>query len=411
MTESVSDNPQALKPLGEAEVQELAESYDHHNPEFSQDPYPVYEALRGRGRIVHSDHYGGFYAPTRFTEMREIWQNWKDFSTSPSVALPEAFGKDRPMLPMEVDPPLHARYRKALAPALSERRISGLEDKARQLINALVDEVQDRGECDFSASISSRFPTKMFIELYGLPTEESEQFIKWSDDVHHSHVVDPSLETAMGAGAAAYERLTRLVDERRADPQDDLLSALLTEPVGEDMLTDEEAIDISFMMFAAGLDTVTGTMAWQAYYLATHPDNQQRLRSEPEIIPQAVEELLRWEGLINTRRTATRDVEIDGQVIPKGCPVLLSARMANHDPEVFPDPQTVDFDRPNASKHLTFGSGVHRCIGLALARLELRVFHQEWHRRIPEYRLRDGTELRAWGGNVASISTELPLEW
>jgi len=398
-------------PLTDAQIDDLADHYDHHDPAFAQDAYRVYDAMRGKGRVVWSDRYGGFFAPTRFAEMRDAWTDWETFATRPSVNLPAHQGAERPMIPLEVDPPRHARYRKALAPMLAGAQLASLEPKARLHVNDLIDAVVDKGGCDFVASVSSPFPTRMFMELYGLPLEEADQFLAWNHGIIHSHTEDPSLETVKRCEEEVLARLAGLVAERRRGGGGGILGRLLVDQIDGELLSDEEITDMSFQMFLAGLDTTHSAMAWQIYFLSTHLDHQRSLREAPKTIPNAVEELLRWEGLLNVRRTATKDAEIGGVTVPKGCPVLLSARIANHDPEVFPDPELVDFERPNAHRHLAFGSGVHRCIGVGLARLELRVLHEEWHRRIPEYTLAPGAKIAAWGGNLAGIATEVPVRW
>lgn len=408
--ERAPDDPRRLD---EAAIERLVAEFDHHDAAFVQDPYPVYARLREQGDVVHSEHYGGFYVPTRFADIRAIWRDYARFSVQPSVNLPSGFGNSRPMLPLEVDPPLQSKYRKLLTPAFAPQKLAVLEPRVREICVRLIDAFAGRRGCEVINDLAERLPTEVFVQFYGIPPEESDQFLHWKNAALHSLGTDPSGQTALTAGGEVVARFQALLNERRdtaraSDP--DIISSLLTTEIDGESLTDEEIIDISFMFFLAGLDTVQAAMGMQLYFLATHPEHQRRIRDEPGVVPAAIEELLRWEGEVTTRRTAVDDVEVAGTTIPKGCPVLLVNRIANRDPAMFPDPDTVDFDRPNAGKHVAFGSGPHRCLGLGLARLELRVVHEELHRRLPEYRVKPGSEINMYGGNVAGLDT-LYLEW
>jgi cytochrome P450 len=398
--------PRKLEP---DEVEYFATRFDHHHPAFGQDPYPVYQVMQSRCPVTHSDNYGGFWIVTGFDEARYVWQHADLFATQPSVSVPHGLGNRRPMLPLEVDPPLHTKHRMLLAPVFAPNRISAMEPKIRQICDQLIDAFIDRGECEFITELAQPFPASLFVDMLGIPHDEAEQFKHWNFEILHGQHRDPTGASRARAGAEARGRLAEILAERRRERRDDILSVLVDSEVDGQKLDDEEILDHAFLLFLAGLDTVQGAIGFQFAFLSQHPGHRDRLVREPEIIPKAVEELMRWEGLNISGRNATRDTELAGATIRKGDPVVIVNRAADRDPRVFTDPDSVDFDR-DPKGTLAFGAGPHRCVGSHLARLEMRVVHEHMHRRIPSYRLQPGHVVSTHGGNVAGVDA-LPLVW
>ncbi|WP_018636407.1 cytochrome P450 [Parafrankia elaeagni] len=397
------------RPLSPEEVEYFATHFDHHHPAFGQDPHPVYKTMHSRCPITWSDNYGGFWIVTGFDEGRYVWQNPDLFAAQPSVSVPHGLGNSRPLLPLEVDPPLHTKHRMLLAPVFAPNRMNALEPKIRQICDELIDAFIDRKECELVSELAQPLPTKIFVDLLGLPREEATRFQSWNYQILHSQHTDSTGGVRAKAGAEVRARLAEIRDERRRNRRDDIMSVLIDSEIDGEKLDDEEILDHAFLLFLAGLDTVQGVIGFQYLFLSQHPEHRDRLVREPEIIGRAVEELLRWDGAVIAGRNLTRDVSYAGVSMKKGHPIIVVNRALDRDPRVYTDPETVDFDR-DPKGTMAFGAGPHRCAGSHLARLELRIVHEHMHRRIPTYRLKPGHVVRTRGGNVAGVDT-LPLVW
>lgn len=333
-----------------------------------------------------------------------------DLMTGKSVALhddvmfvlqhPEIFsslggaeiGQVRPLIPLEIDPPEHLKFRKLLDPLFAPRRVAELESSTRALVGTLIDEVIDDGACNFHYSVAEPLPSQVFLTMFGLPVERTKEFIELKDGIIRPPVetIEEGVAYRERTGRRIYEVLQEAIDERKARPENDFISQFLQAEVEGHRLTEEDVLDIGYLFFLAGLDTVTASLDCMLAFLAQHPEQQQRLVDHPEDVPAAVEELLRWESPVaGVVRVAAQDTELSGCPIHAGDKVSVSLGSANTDERFWADADTVDFDR-EINKHIAFGGGVHRCLGSHLARMELRVGLEEWHRRIPSYRLKPG---------------------
>jgi cytochrome P450 len=306
----------------------------------------------------------------------------------------------RPIIPMSIDPPAHRTYRKLLDPLFAPQRMKLLEEPMTALANELIDAFVADGEVDFSAQFSIPFPCRVFLRMLGLPVEDLPRFLEMKDGIIRPFLVtgEPRGSEATDAYQQAtadsiYEYFERVIDERGSKRGDDLLSHFLDVEVDGERLTREEVVDIGFQLLIAGLDTVTAALDCIFGYLAQHPERRKALPADPDAIPNAVEELLRWESPVYAaERVATRDAELAGCPVKAGDHVLTLIGAANIDDAELPDAAEVHFDR-QVTRHLAFGGGIHRCLGSHLARLELEVALREWHRRIPEYSLKPGAVL------------------
>lgn len=395
--------------LTEAEIEKFATNFDHHDDRYGGDPYPVFDRMRERGPLTWSDNYGGYWIVTGYEESFWIWKSHELFGNSPSVSLPGGLGTAEPIKPLEVDPPLHARYRAPLQPHFGPRKVAEMEGAIRRECDALIDQFIDRKSCEFLKELAEPLPTKTFLTLFGIPLDEAPAFIGWKNQILHAGHKDPTGKILAEAGGAVRDRFRALLVERKKQRRGDYLSLLVDARPDGGPLSDDEILDVAQLYFLAGLDTVQGALGFQFWHLAKNPAHRDRLVAEPGLIPQAVEEFLRWEGMIHTRRTARQDVEVAGVTIKQGCPIILPNRAANHDPKQFPDPEKVDFDRP-PGRHMAFGVGAHACQGQHLARLELRIVHEQMHKRIPNYRLREGAFIKTLPGNATGLDA-LPLVW
>jgi len=319
-------------------------------------------------------------------------------------------GQSVPLIPLQVDPPEHLKYRKLLDPIFAPKRMNLVEPEVVQLVNQMMDGFADRGSCDFAAELAEPLPSSVFLHLIGMPVSELPMFLKMKDGILRPSGAD--LDEIKASQKVAAENVEQFfaaeLADRRKSPKEDLLSMFATAEVGGDRLTDDEILGICFLFLIAGLDTVTDSLECFFTYLAEHPEQRKRIVDDPSIIPSAVEELLRWETPVTmVARVAAQDTELRGCPIKKGSSVALGIGSANTDEAALPDAYTVDLTRN--TKHLAFGGGVHRCLGSHLARLELRVTLREWHRRIPDYEIAPGAELNFMFG-LRQVD-HLPLIW
>ena len=331
-----------------------------------------------------------------------------------------SLGNIRPLIPLNVDPPKHSKYRKLLDPLFAPKRMDEQEADITRRVNAFIDAFIERGECNFTEELAEPFPSSVFLGLMGLPEEELGMFLRLRDGILHPDKHDPAARVDPAAVAAVqartgqeiYDYFGALVDERREHPSDDVVSRFLAAEVDGARLTKEDILDICFLFLIAGLDTVSDTLTCMYAFLATHPDHQRVIAEDPGVIPNAVEELLRWESPVpfGVGRQATEDTVLpNGTAVAKGTTVVVMYGAANVDPVTCPAALDVRFDRDDMH-HLAFGGGVHRCLGSHLARRELRVTLQEWHRRIPSYRIKPGHEDLQYPPGLRHVK-DLTLSW
>jgi cytochrome P450 len=324
-----------------------------------------------------------------------------------------ALGNTRPMIPQQIDPPAQTKFRKILDPRFSRKRMAKIEPRVRQHANELIDAVVDKGECEFDRDFAIPLPCTAFLGLMGLPQEELPIFLEMKDGIIRPHLQTTDLEEAQKIRIATAQRIYDyfgdLIKVRKANPQDDLMSYLVSAEVEGHALTDNDILDICFLLILAGLDTVTATLGCNVAYLAQHPDQRQSIVDRPELIDGMVEELMRWETPVTAvPRVLKKDVTLHGLEMKQGELVTLLLGAANTDDDAFEDAQTVDFARPS-NRHIAFGAGAHRCLGSHLARMELMVAMEEWHKRIPEYRIKEGEVPRFSPGIREALY--LPLTW
>lgn len=306
-------------------------------------------------------------------------------------------GNTLPLIPLNIDPPDHRRYRRLLDPLFAPRQIDALEADIADRVNRFIDTFIERGSCDFTAEFAELLPSSVFLGMMGLPWEQLGTLVEMRDGLLRpgSRSMRPEERSAIQRATAqrVYAYFDAVLDERAGTPRDDILSLLVTTEIEGDRLTRDEALGVCFVLLTAGLDTVTDSLTCFYAFLAQHPEHRRRIVDDPGVIPSAVEELLRWETPVpGVVRWAREDATLGGEVVVAGHHVMVNLSAANLDPAEFSQPLEVSFDR-ETNNHLAFGGGVHRCLGSHLARRELRVTLREWHRRIPEYALRSGYEV------------------
>ncbi|HVW82308.1 MAG TPA: cytochrome P450 [Mycobacteriales bacterium] len=329
-------------------------------------------------------------------------------------------GNVRPLIPLNVDPPQHSNYRRLLDPLFSPKKMAAYEPDIALRANTLIDTFIDKGSCNFTDEFADILPSTIFLDLTGLPLERLDEFLHLRDGILHPEKIDelaafdPAVRTKVlySTGEKIYELFSGLIEERKKHPSDDVVSQFIAAEIDGVRLTHEDILDVLFLFLIAGLDTVSDTLTCFYAFLAQNPAHRKQLVDDPSCLDNAVEEMLRWEAPVpfSSPRSATQDV-----TLPNGCPVTAGSMVlaaygsANVCPVEFPDGHDVRFDR-GRNRHITFGMGPHRCLGSHLARRELRVVLQEWHRRIPDYWLTPGHEKLSYPPGLRHVR-DLMLTW
>jgi cytochrome P450 len=363
------------------------------SPESANDPHAIYRKLREECPVARTQTLFGGYGVSvaRYKDVQTALKRPEVFSSKDVVKI----GNNVPLLPLSVDPPDHAKYRRLLDPQFSPRHMAELEPEVRQLVNDIIDGFIDRGECDFHAEFATPVPSTIFLALTGLPQEDLPEFLQWRDDTirPRAKTLEEMEAKRQAAGQAIEDYFVAKLAEKEAEPDDRLLSTIAHGEVDGRALTPEEKLGMTHLLLLGGLDTVTATLDCMIVYLAQHPDRRKVLVDNPDLVPGAVEELLRHQTpVMMLPRIVTEDTVLDGVAIRAGDSVTLLIGAANTDEAEFDDAEDVRFDR-DVNRHLAFGGGPHRCLGSHLARLELRVALDEFHRRIPDYRLAPDTTI------------------
>lgn len=337
----------------------------------------------------------GAWVPRRQDDLRQILQDTQTFSSQGLTPFAQMLGENWKVIPLEIDPPDHAKYRNLLNPLFSPRRIDELEPSIRAQAASLIDGFVSQGRCDFNNDFADWFPTLVFLRLMGWPEDQAPQFVRWT------HTIIKSMDMAAVVGAVTEVRnyLRERIAQCRHQLGQDIISHLMRSEVEGRPLTDDEIFGMSFLLFIGGLDTVASSLGFHFLHLARHPEQQAELRANPELIPQAVEELLRSYSIVNGRRTVTREVTIGDVTMQPGDFVLISSELGSLDPEKFKCPAHVDFHRSDAHvPHQAFSFGPHRCVGSHLARRELRIALELWLQKVPPFQLAaDPVRFRAAG--------------
>ena len=370
-------------------------------------PQPMFKLIRDAAPVVPMDAMGMVLVGGD-ADVREVLLHPEIFSSGVDAV---AIGQVRPLIPLQIDPPEHKNYRKLLDPIFAPRRVALLEDRTRTLVRGLVDAVADDQHCNFHTSVAEPLPSTVFLQLMGLPVERTAEFIALKDGIIRppAHTTEERVEMVAITGQQIYAVLQEVIDQRAASPQDDLISTFLGAEVDGHTLTHDDVLDIGYLFFLAGLDTVTASLDCMLAYLAQHPEQRRQLVDDPSLIPHAIEELLRWESPVQgVVRITTQATELAGCPIEAHQTVSVMLGSANTDERTWDNADAVDFHR-ESNKHIAFGGGAHRCLGSHLARMELRVALEEWHARVPHYSLPEGIALR-YSQGLRSIEN-LELIW
>ena len=394
-------------------VQDWASDYDIFDPDYVRDPAPVWDDLRERCPIAHTTRWGGSWLPTRYEDLQQMVKMVPALSSRSSVVVPpppelreilvaeaKKYGSESP--PITADPPEHMPFRRLILPFFSPHAVEGQIPYTRALCNSLIDGFIETGRADAAADYAQQITPRVIAHVIGIDPARADDFVDWVRGLLEFGQTQP--EMRIKYRGVIRDFFQEMVTERRANPGDDSISTLIRAEVDGKKLDDYKIVGVCVLLLVAGIDTTWSSISSSLLHFATHPEDQARLRAEPELLPMAVEELLRFYSPVTMARKVTEPVEMDGVEMVPGDRVLLNFPGANRDPAAFDRPDEVQLDRKR-NRHIAFGVGIHRCAGSNLARMEMQVALRVWFDRIGAFTLADPDAVTWAGGQVRGPRT------
>ena len=388
--------------------------WDPYDEEIERNPYETWRRLRDEAPVYRNDKHD-FYALTRFADVEAAHRDPQTFSSARGTVL-EIMGPDlsRTGQMIFLDPPEHTSLRQLVSRAFTPRRVSALEARVRELCGELLDPFVGASEFDYVQDFGDHLPSMVISSLLGLPREDQREVRHIVDGMFH---IEPGVgivnDTAMNAAMEVSRYIAGEMEKRRDNPGDDLLTALVQAEIVDEQgltrrMTEPETVEFAILLFVAGTETVGRLLGWAAVVLDENADQRKELAADSSLLPKAVEELLRYEPPSGIQgRWTTRDVELHDTVIPKDSKVLLVTAAAGRDERAYPDPDRFDIHR-SGQPHVSFGYGIHFCLGAALARLEGRIALEETLKRFPTW---DVDQTRAQRLHTSTVRgyTKVPI--
>ncbi len=376
-------------------------------PDFLRAPHEYLAGLHDNFPPVYYDvsDFGNSWQLIKHEDALYMLRHPEIFSNEGATPFPRDPEDYYYFIPIEIDPPDHRKYRAILDPIFSPRGVLALEGKIRDLANALIDEIIGQGECDFTTAFGRPLPVSVFLDLMGLPRDRRDTFVSWAVQLLHSQ----DREQMAAAMDAISTYLKQVIAEKADQPDDGVISRIVHATVDDRPMTPPEIFGFVIFLFIGGLDTVFATLNNIWLWLARHPSQRAEIIADPDNIDAQVEELLRAWAVTFSGRQVIQDCTIRGVTLRAGDRVSALLPACNFDPDVFPNPTAVDFQR-RRKPNLAFAGGPHSCMGAHLARLEVKVALQEWLRRIPEFEVAPGAQIEYRPGAVIGPEA-LPLVW
>ncbi len=389
-------------------IQDWGTDYDIFDPAYVRDPVPVWSGLRTQCPVAHTERWGGSWLPTRYEDLFNIARDIEHFSSRnvlvvPSGPPPEDTDQEGVSTynvgapPITSDPPVHTWARRLLLPPFSVNAIAKWEPETRALCRSLIDGFIEKGVADGAADYAQQIPPRVIASMLGIPKDMANTFTEWVRNFLEFGLTNPELQGESAGQIFGY--LHERIEEHKLNRGDDLIDYLLAAEVDGQPVPEPHVLGTCFLLLVAGIDTTWSSIGSALWHLAQHPEDRARLIAEPDLMPVAVEELLRAYSPVTMARIVTEDFEYGGCKMSEGDRVLMAFPAGNRDPAVFKDPDNVIIDRAE-NPHIAFGVGIHRCAGSNLARMEMRVAIQEWLARIPDFHLADPDAVTWAGGQV-----------
>ena len=398
-TPAVPDHipPELVRPIGLTE-----------GPEFLAAPHAFMAGLHDTHPPIFfstSKHASNAWLLIKYEDVFFVLRHPEIFTTAGATPFPRDPNDYFYMIPLEIDPPHHRKYRAMIDPMVSPRTVATMETSIRALANQLIDRFIDKGGCEFTTDFGRPLPVSVFLGVMGLPQDMRDTFVGWAMGLLHAQ--DRNVAGICMREAVAY--LKQAIAEKKLKPDDSVLSQIVHGNAAGEPLTPQEVFGFTFFLFIAGLDTVFATLNNVFVWFALNPDRRREVIANPDNIDATVEELLRVFSVTFSGRTLTQDYELRGVRMKKGDKITSILPSANYDPAAFENPKEVNFRRKR-KPNLAFAGGVHSCMGAHLARLEMKICITEFLRRIPEFSLKEGTQIEYWPGGVVGPKS-VPLCW
>lgn len=346
----------------------------------------------------------GSWVPRTVKLMQQVYSDNKNFKARGMAPFAQLIGESWYVTPQEADLPEHPELRALVNPVFAPKRMAALEEKIRIYARDYFAAFKDKGRCEFMSEFAFEFPIKVFLELMGLPQERVAQFLAWEHTLLH----EPDLAKVTEGTRTVVAYLRSEIDERRKSPRDDLISYGLSADNRGRRFSEDELLGFCFNLFLGGLDTVSTSVAWHFLHLAEHQEDQAKLRANPAMIPAAIDEIMRYYGPVATSRECVHETTLGNVTVKPGDKILLATFLSGHDPNAFDRPEEIRLDRQ--PRHVSFGYGHHLCVGMHLARREIRIALEEAFRALPPWRLTPGAEVPCYLAAIVQPKT-LPLVW
>jgi cytochrome P450 len=380
--------------------------FDHTDPRWTEDPFPIWEELRAASPVVHTKRFLGCYMPTTYEAVKEVAYDTEHFSSRRVIVRDVRPDITSRAPPITSDPPEHKPAKQLLLPPFTPDAMKKLEPRVRAICNELIDAFIADGECDAAARYTKHVPVRAIAHMLGIPEKDGDLFIKWIHEILELGIREDDILMQAVHGMTAY--FAGHIEQRRKQPTNDLISALM-QAKGKDgqPLPDDHVLGSLRLLLIAGIDTTWSAIGSALWHLAKTPADRERLVKEPELMPTAIEELLRAYSPVTMAREVMKETVISGCPVKPGNMVLLSFPAANRDPAMFTDADKVQIDRKE-NRHAAFGLGIHRCVGSNLARMEMTVALEEWLKRIPDFSL-DPAGKVTWSEGTVRGPRQLPF--
>ena len=367
--------------------------FDHTNLRWTENPYPIWDELRTKCPVAHTERFLGVYLPTTYEAVKAISYDTEHFSSRRVVVRNVRPEPVIPSPPITSDPPEHKPAKQLLLPLFTPDATKKLEPGVRAVCNELIDQFIANGRCDAAAQYTKHIPTRTIALMLGIPAKDSDRFITWIHQVLELGITNDSILMQAVKEMNAYFLIQ--ISRRKSQPSDDLISTLMKAKDKDGKpLSDAHVLGMLRLLLIAGIDTTWSAIGASMWHLAKTPVDRERLLAESNLIPVAVEEFLRAYSPVTMAREVMKETVISGCPIKPGNMVLLSFPSANRDPVMFPDADKVIIDRKE-NRHAAFGLGIHRCVGSNLARMEMQVAIEQWLKRIPDFKL-DSSQTVKW---------------